>query len=81
MIAWRTISEVEYKKFKQILNQAEESLEDREEKVMNAYEILEKDMIFTGCTAIEDKLQDDLPETIKYLLIVIIVVFLLLGWN
>jgi phospholipid-transporting ATPase len=79
MIAWRNIPEDEYNKFQQILNQAEECLEDREEKVMNAYEILEKDMIFTGCTAIEDKLQDDLPETIKYLLIVNIVFILFLG--
>jgi phospholipid-transporting ATPase len=73
MLAWRNITESEYNEFKQILNQAEESLEDREEKVMDAYETIEKDMIFTGCTAIEDKLQDDLPETIKYLLMVIIV--------
>ena len=73
MLAWRNIPEREYNEFKQILNQAEESLDDREEKVMDAYETIEKDLIFTGCTAIEDKLQDDLPETIKYLLMVIIV--------
>lgn len=74
MLAWRKVSEEEFKNFKNILNEAEESLEDREEKVMNAYEIIEKDMIFTGCTAIEDKLQEELPETIKYLLMVIIII-------
>ena len=70
MLARRKFSEEEFINFSNVLAIAEDSLEDREERVMEAYEIIEKDMVFIGCTAIEDKLQDDLPETIKYLLIV-----------
>ena len=72
MLSWKPISTKEFEEFTRILTAAEDSLEDREEKVMQAYETIEKDLIFIGCTAIEDKLQDDLSETIKYLLKVII---------
>lgn len=44
-----------------------ESLEDREEKVQRCYEKIEQNLNFIGATAIEDKLQDGVPECIARL--------------
>jgi magnesium-transporting ATPase (P-type) len=71
MTAWKPLSEDEYVEFKAILDQAENALENREELVMQAYESIEQRLLYNGCTAIEDRLQDQLPETIEYLLKVI----------
>jgi magnesium-transporting ATPase (P-type) len=68
MVAWRPMNEAEYKAYCSVLDEAENAIDDREERVMEAYETVEKDLIYAGCTAIEDKLQDELPETIEYLL-------------
>jgi hypothetical protein len=46
---------------------AKTSLEDREDKVMAASELIEKDLRLLGCTAIEDKLQEGVPEAIATL--------------
>lgn len=40
---------------------------DREEKMMEVQEKIEKDLIIIGATAIEDKLQDEVGETIEVL--------------
>lgn len=37
--------------------QANNSIENREEKVENVCELIETELILIGCTAIEDKLQ------------------------
>jgi phospholipid-translocating ATPase len=42
-------------------------MENREEKVNDAYEEIEKDLKLLGATAIEDKLQDGVPECIEHL--------------
>jgi phospholipid-translocating ATPase len=41
------------------------SLEKREEKVNEVYEEMEKNLKLLGATAIEDKLQDGVPEHIQ----------------
>ena len=38
-------------------NAARTSIEGREEKLMAAYELIEKNLVLLGATAIEDKLQ------------------------
>jgi len=43
------------------------SLENREEKVNDAYEEIEKNLKLLGATAIEDKLQDGVPQCIERL--------------
>ncbi len=43
------------------------SMENREEKVNDAYEEIEKNLKLLGATAIEDKLQDGVPECIERL--------------
>jgi phospholipid-translocating ATPase len=42
-------------------------MEKREEKVNEAYEEIEKDLKLLGATAIEDKLQDGVPQCIENL--------------
>jgi phospholipid-transporting ATPase len=46
---------------------ADNSIENREESIEKLSELIEKDMEILGATAIEDKLQDGVPETIKLL--------------
>lgn len=45
-------------------NEAIVSLEDREEKIAAASGEIERDLRLLGATAIEDRLQDGVPETI-----------------
>lgn len=46
---------------------ARNSLEGREEKVASVSEEIEKDLVYVATTAVEDKLQDKVPETIKFM--------------
>lgn len=47
--------------------QAATDLENREKLVNDAFEEIEKDLVLLGASAIEDKLQDGVPETIANL--------------
>lgn len=48
-------------------SQAKSSMGDRESLVAVAYEYMESGFTLVGCTAIEDRLQDGVPETIRNL--------------
>lgn len=45
-------------------NEASIALEDREEKIAVVSDEIERDLRLLGATAIEDRLQDGVPETI-----------------
>lgn len=47
--------------------EAKLSMEDRAAKLEAVAELVEKDLVLLGCTAIEDKLQEGVPNTIKTL--------------
>ncbi len=47
--------------------EAKTSLTGREEKLAEVSELIEKNLILVGCTAIEDKLQEGVPECIEHL--------------
>jgi hypothetical protein len=47
--------------------EAKLSMEDRAAKLETVAELVEKDLVLLGCTAIEDKLQEGVPQTIKTL--------------
>ncbi|CDF90584.1 ZYBA0S07-04434g1_1 [Zygosaccharomyces bailii CLIB 213] len=66
-LAMRDISDAEYSEWSKIYESAATSLEDRQQKLDDAAELIEKDLILLGATAIEDKLQDGVPETIHTL--------------
>lgn len=55
------------------------SLDAREEKLNAMYEEIESDLILVGVTAIEDKLQDGVPQTIANLQMAGIKIWVLTG--
>ncbi|KAI8090920.1 uncharacterized protein B0P05DRAFT_463626 [Gilbertella persicaria] len=65
--AMREISEEEYAKWSAIYEKASTTLVNRAQELDDAAEIIEKNMFLLGATAIEDKLQDGVPDTIHTL--------------
>lgn len=66
-LATRTIPESEYSEWKAIYDEASTTLDNRAQKLDDAAELIERDLHLIGATAIEDKLQDGVPETIHTL--------------
>lgn len=64
---FRDLPEDEYTQWSQELREARRVLENREDAVNRVYDMLERDFLVQGCTAIEDKLQEEVPETIALL--------------
>lgn len=56
-----------FDKWKELLHEASTSLENREDKVSALYEEIEQNLTLIGATAIEDKLQDGVPQAIANL--------------
>ncbi|ORX95023.1 phospholipid-translocating P-type ATPase [Basidiobolus meristosporus CBS 931.73] len=79
VVAWRKLSSSEYDAFRTAYEYAERAISDRQNKIAQACELIERDFLLLGCTAIEDKLQDKVPETIEYLLRCDIKIWLLTG--
>ena len=63
----RVVSQTELDKFLKDVAKAEEDLKNRETLVEKVYSDFEKGIVLIGGTAVEDRLQDDVPETIKSL--------------
>ncbi|KAJ3191400.1 hypothetical protein HK101_007812 [Irineochytrium annulatum] len=66
-IAYREISDAEYREWSVVYDEAATTINNRQEKLDRAAELIEKDLILLGATAIEDKLQDGVPDTIHTL--------------
>lgn len=66
-IATRDISEQEYQEWNKAYQAASTTMTDRAEELDKVAELIEKDLLLIGATAIEDKLQDGVPETIHTL--------------
>ena len=65
LIGMKVLSQSEYNTFAQKLNEANMSLENKDKKVEEIYDKIEQNIYLIGCTIVEDKLQDKVPETIK----------------
>lgn len=78
-LANKEIDEQIYREWKIKLNDASCSLENREDKVDACYEEIEKNLFLIGATAIEDKLQDGVPQTIANLALAGIKLWVLTG--
>ncbi|TFY56442.1 hypothetical protein EVJ58_g7642 [Rhodofomes roseus] len=78
-IASRVIPEAEYRQWSTIYEQAAATLNGRGDALDRAAELIEKDMLLLGATAIEDKLQDGVPDTIHTLQMAGIKVWVLTG--
>ena len=66
-IAYRDIPPAEYNQWATIHAQAAATVNGRGEALDQAAELIEKDMFLLGATAIEDKLQEGVPDTIHTL--------------
>ncbi|KAJ1553815.1 hypothetical protein HK405_006810 [Cladochytrium tenue] len=67
MVAFRNLTEEEYEEFAEEFYEASNSLSDREARVAEVAEKYERDLVLLGATAIEDRLQDQVPESIEFL--------------
>jgi phospholipid-translocating ATPase len=65
--AYRFIEQDEYASWANLYHEATTSLVNREEMIESIGELIEKDLDLAGATAIEDKLQLGVPETIDKL--------------
>ncbi|KAJ4752769.1 Phospholipid-transporting ATPase [Rhynchospora pubera] len=68
VLAYREIDENEYAYFNKKFTDAKNSVSaDRDEKIEEAADFIEKNLILLGATAVEDKLQQGVPECIDKL--------------
>ncbi|KAL5980614.1 Phospholipid-transporting ATPase 3 [Asimina triloba] len=66
-LAYRDLSSELYESWNEKFIQAKSSLRDREKKLDEVAEEIEKNLVLIGCTAIEDKLQEGVPSCIETL--------------
>ncbi|XP_066589632.1 probable phospholipid-transporting ATPase IA isoform X4 [Prorops nasuta] len=77
--AFADIPDSLYRRWQETYHNASLSLSDREQKIENAADLIETKLTLLGATAIEDQLQDKVPETIEALLQADINVWVLTG--
>ncbi|XP_026720946.1 phospholipid-transporting ATPase IK [Athene cunicularia] len=78
-LASKEVSEVEYSVWSRRHQEASVLLQDRVRELDKLYEEMEQNLQLLGATAIEDKLQDGVPETIQLLKLGNIKVWVLTG--
>ena len=66
-MSYRNLDEDQYNSWVKKYNEAASSLTDRSEKIDAVFEIIERELILLGATAIEDKLQDGVSDCIASL--------------
>ncbi|XP_048219503.1 phospholipid-transporting ATPase IC [Perognathus longimembris pacificus] len=66
-LCYKEIEEKEFAEWNKKFMAASVAVANRDEALDKVYEEIEKDLILLGATAIEDKLQDGVPETISKL--------------
>ena len=66
-LAYRDISEEEYDKWSAMYDAAASQLSGRADALDRAAEVIEQNLQLLGATAIEDKLQEGVPDTIHTL--------------
>ncbi|KAM6944471.1 phospholipid-transporting ATPase ID-like isoform 1-T3 [Lycodopsis pacificus] len=66
-LAYKDLDEAYFNQWKQRHHEVSTALDDQEGKLDELYEEIEKDLLLLGATAIEDKLQDGVPQTIEQL--------------
>uniref|UniRef100_G3PES2 Phospholipid-transporting ATPase n=1 Tax=Gasterosteus aculeatus aculeatus TaxID=481459 RepID=G3PES2_GASAC len=78
-LAYRDLSEDEWEAWSESYCCADKATSCREDRLAAAYEHIEQDMMLLGATAIEDKLQEGVPETIAVLSLANIKIWVLTG--
>ncbi|XP_029066308.1 phospholipid-transporting ATPase IB isoform X2 [Monodon monoceros] len=78
-VAYADLSEGDYAEWLKVYQEASTILKDRAQRLEECYEIIEKNLLLLGATAIEDRLQAGVPETIATLLKAEIKIWVLTG--
>ncbi|NWS92553.1 AT8B2 ATPase, partial [Toxostoma redivivum] len=79
VLAYRDLEESYYRDWSERLHRAGSAPEAREDHLARLYDEVEHDMMLLGATAIEDKLQQGVPETIAILTLANIKIWVLTG--
>ncbi|KAH6691431.1 phospholipid-translocating P-type ATPase [Plectosphaerella plurivora] len=79
LYGYRYLGEEEYESWRRIYADASTSIDNRQEKMEAAGELIEENFDLAGATAIEDKLQEGVPDTIEKLHRASIKVWMLTG--
>ncbi|KAG8521155.1 LOW QUALITY PROTEIN: putative phospholipid-transporting ATPase IH, partial [Galemys pyrenaicus] len=66
-VAYKRLAPEEYEGACRLLQAAKVALQDREKKLADAYEQIERDLTLLGATAVEDRLQEKAADTIEAL--------------
>ncbi|CAI7924356.1 unnamed protein product [Closterium sp. NIES-53] len=66
-LAYRELPPALYEEWNERFIQAKSALREREKRLDEVAEMIERDLILLGCTAIEDKLQEGVPQCIETL--------------
>ncbi|KAG9283334.1 phospholipid-transporting ATPase IB isoform X1 [Astyanax mexicanus] len=77
--AYVDLEEGAYQEWLKKYNSVSTVLKDRAQKLEECYELIEKDLLLLGATAIEDRLQSGVPETISTLMRADIKIWVLTG--
>jgi P-type E1-E2 ATPase len=64
-MAMKVLDEQEVKQFLNKCEEAERNLITREKSLQALYSEFERDLVLVGATCVEDRLQDNVPETIS----------------
>ncbi|XP_029024237.1 phospholipid-transporting ATPase ID [Betta splendens] len=67
VLAYKDLDRSYMEEWKQRHHEASTAMDGREERLDQLYEEIEKDLLLLGATAVEDKLQDGVPQTIEQL--------------
>ncbi|MED6258206.1 putative phospholipid-transporting ATPase IH, partial [Ataeniobius toweri] len=66
-VAYRPLSAEQYGQVCHLLTRAKLEFQDQDKLVAEAYDLIERDLILLGATAVEDRLQDKAADTIESL--------------
>ena len=64
VLSYKKITQTEYENYDILINEANNDILNREAKLAQAYNQIEKGLIVIGVTAVEDKLQDNVENTL-----------------
>lgn len=67
LMAMRVIDPEEFAEFNRKVGEAEKDVMNREKLLVQIYDDFERGLVLLGATAVEDRLQDNVPQTIHEL--------------
>ncbi|XP_057636819.1 probable phospholipid-transporting ATPase IM isoform X3 [Chionomys nivalis] len=78
-IAYRELDDKYFKVWQEMLEDANAATMERDERISGLYEEIERDLMLLGATAVEDKLQEGVIETVTSLSLANIKIWILTG--